>query len=142
MASEVELKKRSEIGILASKNRHSTRSNVSKSIDFVFHSPISTYRQRADGGIFPTSEVSSQQRRLGTASNGHGRQYLVSDFIRKANASHFSKGFAQKFETPKAFNVKKTEFTSHIEEMGQTYRMIRPNVHTMRAMQENFKKIM
>ena len=52
---------------------------------------------------------------MGTATSGHGRQYLVSDFVRKANDAHYMDAFAKKNDTPKAFNVKKTEFSSLID---------------------------
>ena len=78
---------------------------------------------------------------MGTASSGHGRHYLVSEFIRKANDAHFDKQFAIKNETPKAFNVKRSEFTPLVESMTETTRLIRPNNYTIRAMQENFKRL-
>ena len=52
---------------------------------------------------------------MGTASSGHGRQYLVSEFVRKANDAHYMEAFAKQNNTPKAFNVKKTEFSSLID---------------------------
>ena len=138
--SAVELRRRSEMSM----NKHATRAaGVSQSIDFVFHSQISPFRQRGEGsGTFPTVDFGSQQRRMGTASSGHGRHYLVSDFVRKANDAHYMEAFAKKTETPKAFNVKKTEFTTHIESMGSTGKMIRPSNYTMKAMQDNFKRLM
>ena len=63
MASEIELKKKSEIGVLASKNRHSTRSNVSKSIDFVFHTELQGPKLAADGGSFPVGEPGRREDR-------------------------------------------------------------------------------
>ena len=116
---------------------------MAKSIDLVFHTPVSPARLLGDGsGQFPTMDFSNHQRRLGTASSGHGRQYLVSDFIKRANDPHYTESFKQKLQTPKAFNVKKTEFTTLIESMGHTSRITRPSVHTQRAMQENFKRLM
>ena len=79
---------------------------------------------------------------MGTASSGHGRHYLVSDFVKKANDAHFMESFAKKTETPKAFNVKKNEFTRMVDSMGATGRMIRPSNYTMKAMQDNFKRLM
>ena len=76
-------------------SRHATRAaGVSQSIDFVFHSPVALVRQRGDGGSFPTVDWSNQQRRLGTAQTGHGRHFLVSEFIKKANDPHFTEAFA------------------------------------------------
>ena len=52
LETAAELRKRSEISL----NKHVTRAaGVSQSIDFVFHSPISQWRQKGEGaGTFPT----------------------------------------------------------------------------------------
>lgn len=66
---------------------------------------------------------------------------MVSEFVKKANDAHYQASFAKKTETPKAFNVTKTEFTTLIESMGETNRITRPSNFTMKAMQDNFKRL-
>ena len=124
--------------------KHASRAAdpLSRSIDFISHSPVSQHRLRGEGtGTFPNVDFGWPQRRLGTSSQGHGRHYLVSEFVKKANDAHYQVSFAKKTETPKAFNITRTEFTNLVESTGETNRITRPSNFTMKAMQDNYKRL-
>ena len=75
--------------------------------------PISVFRERTDGGTFPTTTVSQQQRRMGTAVTGHGRLYLVTDFVEKIKDPHFVESYDRDIKKyPKSYALKKSDFST------------------------------
>ena len=65
----------------------------------------------------------------------------MSEFVKRANDAHFQADYKKKTETPKAFNITKTEFTNLVESTGETNRITRPSNFTMKAMQDNYKRL-
>ena len=119
-------------------NRHQSRNDgKTLSIDFVYHCAIKGARQGSDGGVFPKG-LSGQSRqavkRLGTAENGHGRQFLITDFTKNIKNPHFSASFdATIKQSPQAYSFKRSEFSDINNSVGATKHEIRPSDHTFNA---------
>jgi hypothetical protein len=68
--------------VIKRRNRYATRDCAdSQPVDFVTHACVSKFRETSDGGMFPTKQVTTSK--LGTAETGHGKIYLVSDYVEK-----------------------------------------------------------
>jgi hypothetical protein len=122
-------------------NRHTHRQGygVSNSIDFINHTPISNHRVTSDGGTFLMKEPTKQQRRLGTADSGHGRQYLVTEYNQKMKDPHFTKTFSNNLsEHPKAYSFQKTEINHLLNAQERSKFVMRPSNYTFRLMRENY----
>ena len=113
-------------------NRHLSRNNgTTSSVDIVTHSKVTGPRLAADGGVFDVG-YSGQSRnavkRLGTASNGHGRQFLITEFKKNLNSPHFSSNYNSSLANkPDQFRFKRSEFSDILNTQGANYKLCRPS---------------
>ena len=95
------------------------------------HHKVTGPRLASDGGVFDVG-YSGQSRnavkRLGTASNGHGRQFLITEFKKNLNSPHFSSNYNSSLANkPDQFRFKRSEFSDILNTQGANYKLCRPS---------------
>ena len=117
-------------------NRHMSRNDgVSHSIDFVNHTEVRGPREASDGGFFQVGYSGQSARavkRLGTAEFGHGRQFLITDFVKNQKDPHFNARYEG--VRPRAFSLKRSEFSDINNSVNATQAVIRPSEYTFKQM--------
>lgn len=69
---------------------------------------------------------------MGTAVTGHGRLYLVTDFVEKLKDPHFVESYDRDIQKyPKSYALKKSDFTTILNALPETKALIRSDFNTM-----------
>ena len=95
------------------------------------HTKVTGPRLASDGGVFDVG-YSGQSRnavkRLGTATTGHGRQFLITEFKKNLNSPHFSPNYNSNLNNqPDHFKFKRTEFSDRLNTQGANNKLCRPS---------------
>jgi len=69
---------------------------------------------------------------MGTAVTGHGRLYLVTDFVEKLKDPHYIESYDRDLQKyPKSYSFKKSEFSTITNALPETKALIKSDFNTM-----------
>ena len=73
-------------------------------------------------------------KRLGTAEHGHGRQFLITDYLKNEKNPHFNARYGAL--NTKVFSFKRSEFQDINNAQGATKNIIRPSEFIFQLMRQ------
>lgn len=140
--NKLQNEKKESVSPVKIQNRHFSRNNgCSHSIDFINHTEVRDARAASDGGFFTACELgrsATAAKRLGTAERGHGRQFLVTDFVKNQKNPHFNARY-EKLNLG-VFSMKRSEFSDISNAVGATKHVIRPSDHTFNQLRSRMQR--